>query len=421
MAVNYYLENRLSKSGDAPIRVSISICGVRLLTSIGHSINPTKWDSKKQKIKQGCSNSKGITYNTINAHLNAIDNFFIEYENTALKNNAKVTQDDIKNILKINFGTSKNNIIPKSPGDKTFFNYFDEFVIESGNANSWARRTYQKMQTVRNHIVNFNPDPVFETFNAEGLISYMAYLRTKKSMRNGTIAKHLDLLKWFFRWTTSKGYSDNTDYISFKPKLKTSDKKVIFLTREELMLVYRFEIPETKAHLGRVRDIFCFCCFTSLRYSDVYNLKRSNIVDDTLCITTIKTSDSLTIELNKYSREILDKYSNTPFKDGKALPVLDNSRMNNYLKDLGKLCGIEQPQTTVYFKGNIRIEETFPKYELLTTHVGRKTFICNALALGIPAQVVMKWTGHSDYKSMKPYIDVADSVKAKAMSKFDEI
>ena len=60
-----------------------------------------------------------------------------------------------------------------------------------------------------------------------------------------------------------------------------------------------------------------------------------------------------------------------------------------------------------------------PKYELLVSHVGRRTFICNALSLGIPAQVVMKWTGHSDYKAMKPYIDIADDIKAVSMSKFN--
>lgn len=49
----------------------------------------------------------------------------------------------------------------------------------------------------------------------------------------------------------------------------------------------------------------------------------------------------------------------------------------------------------------------------------RRTFICNALSLGIPANVVMKWTGHSDYKAMKPYIDIADDIKANAMSKFN--
>ena len=59
------------------------------------------------------------------------------------------------------------------------------------------------------------------------------------------------------------------------------------------------------------------------------------------------------------------------------------------------------------------LDEVTPKYALLSTHAGRRTFICNALALGIPAQVVMKWTGHSDYKAMKPYIDIADDIKAK--------
>lgn len=56
----------------------------------------------------------------------------------------------------------------------------------------------------------------------------------------------------------------------------------------------------------------------------------------------------------------------------------------------------------------------------MTSHVGRKTFICNSLMLGIPPQIVMKWTGHSDYAAMKPYIAIADSVKSDTMAKFDE-
>ena len=66
-------------------------------------------------------------------------------------------------------------------------------------------------------------------------------------------------------------------------------------------------------------------------------------------------------------------------------------------------------------------EQDVYKRQLLTTHAGRRTFICNALALGTPAQVVMKWTGHSDYKAMKPYIDIADDIKANAMNKFNQL
>jgi len=42
--------------------------------------------------------------------------------------------------------------------------------------------------------------------------------------------------------------------------------------------------------------------------------------------------------------------------------------------------------------GNQRYEEVHPKYSLLTTHCGRRTFIVNALYLGIPAEVVMRRT-----------------------------
>ena len=59
--------------------------------------------------------------------------------------------------------------------------------------------------------------------------------------------------------------------------------------------------------------------------------------------------------------------------------------------------------------------------ELLTSHAARRSFICNSLAAGVPVNVVMKWTGHSDYQAMKPYIDVADSIKAKEMDKLNNL
>lgn len=172
--------------------------------------------------------------------------------------------------------------------------------------------------------------------------------------------------------------------------------------------------------MERVRDTFCFCCFTSLRYSDVANLKRSDVFDSYITITTVKTSDNLKIELNKYSRAILNKYAHEEYPDYRVLPIISNQKMNDYLKEIGKECGIITPITITYFKGNKRIDEVFPKYELLGTHAGRRTFICNALSMGIPPQVVMKWTGHSDYKAMKPYIDIMDAAKIEAMKLFDK-
>ena len=94
--------------------------------------------------------------------------------------------------------------------------------------------------------------------------------------------------------------------------------------------------------------------------------------------------------------------------------------MNKRLHILCKLAGIDEPIKSTHYEGNKRIDEVKPKYELVGTHCGRRTFICTALAKGIPPSVIMKWTGHSDYKAMKPYIDIADKVKSSYMKQFDE-
>ena len=219
------------------------------------------------------------------------------------------------------------------------------------------------------------------------------------------------------RWADKKGYIENKEYIDFEPRLKTvKDKEVVYLTWEELMRVYNLSFPGNKKYLERVRDVFCFQCFTSLRYSDVAKLKREDIVDDVMKVVTEKTGDTIRIELNKYSRAILEKYTD----DEKPLPVPSNQKMNEWVKEVCFLAGIDTPITSVYYKGADRIEEVHPKYELIGTHTGRRTFICNALTMGIPASTVMEWTGHSDYKAMKPYIKIADQEKAKAMKKFDD-
>jgi Site-specific recombinase XerD len=415
MAVNFYLDKRTDKNGDAPIRISVMIGGARLLTSVGYSINPLKWDSSKQKVKQGASNGRGIMYSIINSHLNSIEQQCIDFENRCLNEKIKVTTDIIK-----------QEIVTKSKPDKAtkhqekgFLDRFDEFIKEAGTTNDWVAGTYAKFAAIRNHIIGFLPQPTFELFNETGLTEYISYLRSEKGLRNSTIGKHLGFLKWFLRWATNKGYNQNTAFVSYKAKLKTTENRVIFLTWDELMTVYNFQISESKKYLDRVRDVFCFCCFTSLRYSDVYNLKLSDIRNEALHITTVKTADTITIELNKYSKMILDKYEGIPFADNKALPVISNQKMNDYIKELGELCGIDQPQTITYYVGNKRVDEVYPKYELMGTHTGRRTFICNAIIMGIPPQVVMKWTGHNDYKAMKPYIDIADQAKAEAMKMFN--
>lgn len=83
------------------------------------------------------------------------------------------------------------------------------------------------------------------------------------------------------------------------------------------------------------------------------------------------------------------------------------------------MCSIDTPIMITEAYGSERKEYVVPKYELITTHCGRRTFISNAISMGIPPNVVMKWTGHSDYKAMLPYIEIADQSRMENMAKFN--
>ena len=407
---------------NVPIRMRVNFASKRIEFTTGYRIDAAKWDADKQRVKNGCSNKLKQSASEINASLleyyTEIQSIFKRFE----VEDVMPTPEQIKEVFNALRKPVSEEPKPKKealPCD--FFQVFDDFVEDCGRQNNWTDSTFEKFAAVKNHLTNFRGGLTFEFFDERGLNDYVGYLRDVKEMRNTTIGKQLSFLKWFLRWAFKKGVHQNNAYDSYKPKLKSTQKKIIFLTWDELNRLREFKIPFNKQALERVRDVFLFQCFTGLRYSDVFNLRRSDIKGDHIEVTTVKTSDSLIIELNNHSKAILDKYKDVAFEDDKVLPVITNQKMNDYLKELAELAGIDEPVRQTYYRGNERIDEVTPKYALLGTHAGRRTFICNALALGIPPQVVMKWTGHSDYKAMKPYIDIADDIKANAMSKFNQL
>ncbi len=400
--------------------------GKRLDVPTGFRIDENKWDKEKQRVKLGCTNKLKQTATEINADLlrryTIAENLFKNYE---LKD-VQPTVEQLKEGLGFKKYTPKLEeevIVDPTPNKNiSFWKAYGKFTRESAIQNNWTDSTKKKFVTLKNHLTAcFGKGITFDTFDEEGINRYANYLSEKLDMRNTSVDKQLRFLRWVLRWCVRKGYTTNIVFETHRPKFKTALKKVVFLTREELERLETYNIPSSKQYLERVRDVFLFCCYSGLRYSDVANLKKSDVKGDHIEVTTVKTADSLIIELNIHSKAILDKYQNVPLQYNKALPVITNQRMNEFLKELAELAGIDEPIRDTFYKGNERIDKTFPKYALIGTHTARRTFICNALSLGIPPQVVMKWTGHSDYKAMKPYIDVADAIKAEEMKKFNSL
>lgn len=404
------------------ILLVITYKGERINIYTGLRIDAIDWNNETRRAKEGCTNKQGLTSKKINNSLlkieNAIDEYFTRFE---LVEKKIPTNSQVKEYYREAIGLKEKVI------KKTFFEVFDLFTETIGKESAWTYATSQKYATLKAHLLEFDSKLSFDSLTNKKFMKFIDFLQEdtddKKGLRNTSTQKSLLIFKSFLKWSIEKKFHNNTECLLFKPKLKGSTekdrpRKVIYLNWTELMHLTSLDIKAQ--FLAQVRDVFCFCCFTGLRYSDVKNLKKSDIKNNVIQLVTIKTSDPLTIQLNQYSSMILKKYKNIIFPNNKALPVISNQKMNDYLKDLGALAGFDSIETETYYKGNKRIEESYKKYDLICTHTGRRTFVCNALALGIQAETIMKWTGHSTYEAMKPYIAIAEELKRTEMDKFNK-
>lgn len=404
-----------------PIRVRVSYGGNRVELRLGYSIEPAKWKTAEERVTANARNRFGQSAGEINREIlkteERINEIFTRFE---LLEHRAPTPEELKAAYEEANGKRKPGPQPEESG-LSFYRAYSEFMETMGRQNAWSKATYTKFNSLREHLQRYSKALSFEGLNTEALQGFIISLQ-EEGLRNTTISKYLSFFRWFLRWARNKGYNPSSDYENFKPRLKGVDgnaKEIIYLEWEELISLFNFEFPAKRTALSAVRDVFCFCCFTGLRYSDVAKLRRSDIRENYIKVVTQKTVDGLIIELNKYSRAILERYSHIELPNDKALPVISNAKMNEQLKIMAEIAGLDTPQRIVYFKGSQRYEEVLPKYAVITTHCARRTFVVNALRLGVPAEVVMKWTGHSDYKAMKPYIKIVDKLKVEEMGKFD--
>lgn len=304
--ITFALESR-KKNGvliieNVPIRMRVVFDSHRIEFTTGYRIDVAKWDAKAQRVKNGCTNKLKQSASDINADLlkqyTEIQNIFKEFEVQNVMPTTEQVKDAFMLSTKVKDGAEQDKV--KEPSIK-FMKAYDEFVSEGSIQNAWSDSTMKKFATAKKHLNDFDPDTNFDVWTDKHFNEYIDYLRMQKDMRNSSIVKQIKFLKWFLRWASRKGYNQNMAFDKFMPKLKSASKKVIFLTTEEINRIRILQIPESKQYLERVRDVLLFCCFTGLRHSDVYNLKRSDIKENHIEVTTIKTSDSLIIELNNHS------------------------------------------------------------------------------------------------------------------------
>ncbi len=251
---------------------------------------------------------------------------------------------------------------------------------------------------------NLNNIPIKNVTNSF-VLEFEHYVKITKNCAQNAAIKYLKNLKKVTRLALANKWLDEDPFYGIRFHQTQTNRD--FLTEEELNTIINrnFGIPR----LEIVRDIFVFCSFTGLAFTDVKHLTPDHITytpDSGYWIKKAreKTNNLCNVPLLEIPLRIIEKYKNHPgcLAKGVVLPVPSNQKMNSYLKEIADVCGINKT---------------------LSTHIARHTFACVAIANRVSMESIAKMLGHSDIKTTKIYARLMDKSVAEEMNamrrKFD--
>lgn len=356
----------------------------------------------------------------------------------------KKEQDDLKNFILQNVQSdtilSKEWLISKidnyydnikrlqaenkskeTPSNLTY--HFDNYIkIKSVELKE---RTLVKLQDTKNIISDF------ETFiskikgysykvdikNIDDLFKYeiINYLSSEKKYSHNTIAKTIKIIRTICNYSTRYGIQLNSRYVDFK--MAYEDKEVVFLSFLELKRIKETEVP---SELKNAKEWLYLSCFLGQRISDFMRFKKNMIQKKgdkyTIEFTQTKTNKKLSLLIHPEVLEYLKK------NDFNFPEVITEIKYNDQIKKVCELAGINDK-----VKGSIlkevkkgvwrKVTDVYFKYELISSHIGRKSFASNFYGL-IPTTLIMQVTAHGEERSLLEYIGKKDNTNNELIQEY---
>ena len=358
------------------------------------------WDKEKEQAKQ---DRKFPEYSEINAQLTRIATEAMEIALKYQYNKTALDNQTLKSAL--------DNFLGKREAKDqtlTFFRYFKAFIEERAGNPNYSKGSIKVYGSAYNHLKAYADEVLrreltFADFTHAFFSEYSNHL-FGKGFGNNYVHKLTSTLKTILR---------EADRREIAPDLKVKDgwlvatreePPAIYLDENDLSLLFQIDLNHNP-RLCRVRDLFLIGCYTGLRFSDFTELKPGNFKrmpdgKEFIEIITQKTGAKVTIPVKSELREILKQYNYQPPK------AISNQNFNTYLKEVGQAAGINTPTLLTRIRNGKRHDETFPKYELMTTHTARRSFATNAYKAGVPVKYIMAVTGHKTEREFYKYVRI---------------
>jgi len=376
----------------------------RLKYSTGEKVLPKYWNSRVQRVKESKSFPEHYELNTrLDKMQSGVKNVYRRLLNNEVTVDPKILKEELDKELKKDVRIKEK---------VTFIGFVDSYIEQVNDERKPATITTYK--TTLKHISEYSESRraklTFDSINEDFYYDFKSYLVKEKKFANNTVGKQIKTIKAFMSVAYDRKLTTNLDYKSRFFKAEREDTFQIYLTKQEIESIYKFNLntPQHK-HLEKVRDLFVIACNTGFRFSD-YNIRPENFFErdgrKMIRIKTIKTGEEVIIPINQMVASICEKYN-------WVLPKpLSNQKTNEYLKDIGELAEIDEPLSITTNKGVERTDQVVLKYQMITTHTARRSFATNAYLEGVQTISIMRMTGHRTEKSFLQYIRIGQEENA---------
>lgn len=381
MRTRFHIEKRRDEAGkllseDRPVLMSVTFGGNRVILGTGVKVDLNGWDKELQRIQS--------SYPGFRSGNNWLDTM----QETAGKTMEALLISD-QDPDPQNFRSMFQILKPKYSSG--FFDIF--YLFMENKSSSWSSATYRKVRSLYNLLREFEDQsgiPIsFHSLDAQFLERFIAFCQGK-GYKHSTSYKAVNNLVWFLNWATDKGYNIYREYRQFyklldAPVADARSTLPLSLSWNELDRLREFEAANRR--MERVRDLFCFMCFTGLRFSELQRLKKEDLKEKDLLVRK-PGERTRVIPMNNYALHICQKYGNKYYLNNTAFPSMSIITMNKYLRLIGKELGLKR---VIY--SDIAGEEGVPLYSKLTAGIAVNTFIRNALELEVPLEIISRFTG----------------------------
>lgn len=391
VTVNFSLKKTKSRTdGKCPVYVRCTMNNQRFELSTGIFVLPESWNDKKQQVN-GRTDETKILNNRLDKICTRVQDVYNQLE----------SKGELFSASKV-----KNKLLGLSD-EKGVLKILDGIIngIEIRVGNDYSEGTLKHYKTTRERLSEFfktkfgRNDIGLSMVDYSLLSSFDLYLKAELLLKPNTAMTYHKHLKKVLNTAIAMNLISHNPYSSFKVSRNETHRD--YLTIHELEQIRNKVISTIRMEI--IRDIFVFACYTGLGYAELNKLSKNNIQKgndggDWIIIDRNKTDIRCRVPLLSQAKAILQKYENFPVNGNKVklLPVHSNQKMNEYLKELAGICGINKN---------------------LSMHVARHTFATSVtLSNGVPIETVSEMLGHTSLKTTQIYARIVDSKIASDMA-----